>query len=138
MESRITVMPLRATYNRDLDTLYLSSPECTGRWMDSWDGIFFFTKYNHREDEIPRGFEIHFFSEVWNDREVIPPLTEMRFDVIGTSLREVSLDEVLRWAYQRYVAARRPREEREPRTARPVLERALAEGRVEYTSAENG
>ena len=96
---------LRVSYNPELDALYLSTPSCTGKFMDSEDGMYFFTVYNRRGDAHPTGFEIHHLSEVWDDEELIPHL-DMRFDIDGTELKGASLQQVLRWAHERYVAGR--------------------------------
>jgi hypothetical protein len=96
-------MKLQVTYNPNLDTLYLTSPSCSGKWMDSHDGMFFFLVYNQRTDASPTGFEIHHFTEVWDDKKLLPRL-DMRFDVLGTEVKEATLKEVLRWAFEQYVA----------------------------------
>jgi hypothetical protein len=101
-------LKLKVTYNPNLDALYLSTPFCTGRWMDSQDGIFFFMVYNETTDTVPTGFEIHHLADVWNDEEIIPPL-DLRFEIEGTELQDVTLREVLRWAYEQFVAKREER-----------------------------
>ena len=98
-------MKLQVTYNPNLDTLYLTSPSCSGKWMDSHDGMFFFLVYNQRADASPTGFEIHHFTEVWDDEKLLPWL-DMRFDVLGTEVKEATLKEVLHWAFEQYVARR--------------------------------
>lgn len=101
-------LKLKVTYNPNLDTLYLSTPLCTGKWMDSRDGIFFFMVYNETTDTVPTGFEIHHLADVWNDEEIIPSL-DLRFEIEGTELQDVTLREVLRWAYEQFVAKREER-----------------------------
>jgi hypothetical protein len=96
-------MKLQVTYNPNLDTLYLTSPSCSGKWMDSQDGMFFFLIYNQRADTSPTGFEIHHFTEVWDDEKLLPRL-DMRFDLLGTEVKEATFKEVLRWAFERYGA----------------------------------
>jgi hypothetical protein len=98
-------LKLKVTYNPNLDTLYLSTPLCTGRWMDSRDGMFFFMVYNETTDTVPTGFEIHHLADVWNDEEIIPSL-DLRFEIEGTDLQDVTLKEVLRWAYEQFVVKR--------------------------------
>jgi hypothetical protein len=101
---------LRATYNPDLDTLYLNTPSCTGKWMDSGDSLFFFfTVYNERGDTVPGGFEIHHFTDVWNDDQIIPSL-DLRFDVEASDIQDATLAEVLQWAYEKFVAKRKRKE----------------------------
>lgn len=51
---------------------------------------------------------MHHFREVWDDESIIPSL-EMRFDLEGTDLRGLTLQEVLLWAHQRFVERRVPR-----------------------------
>lgn len=97
-----TTITLRATYNPNLDTLYLRTPGCSGSYLDSEDGVFFFTLFDDRESETPCGFEIHFFSEALADKEIIPDL-DARFSILGTEVRDASLDEVLQWAFKTYV-----------------------------------
>jgi hypothetical protein len=100
-----TTLNMHATYNPNLDTLHLRTPGCTGKYLDSEDGIFFFTVLDHWDSTTPCGFEVHFFSEVWNDEEIIPDL-DMRFEIADTDLRDAGLDEVLRWAFETYIEAR--------------------------------
>jgi hypothetical protein len=60
------------------------------------------------EATVPTGFEIHHLADVWNDEEIIPPL-DLRFEIEGTELQDVTLREVLRWAYEQFVAKREER-----------------------------
>jgi len=119
MAARIT--KLRVSYNPELDALYLSTPSCTGKFMDSQDGIYFFMVYNNRSDAHPTGFEVHHLSEVWNDEDLIPHL-DMRFDIDGTELKGATLRQVLRWAYERYVARREQRRLEYPLPATPAYQ----------------
>jgi len=103
-------LKLKVTYNPNLDALYLSTPLCTGKWMDSQEGVFFFMIYNETTDTVPTGFEIHHLADVWNDEEIIPSL-DLRFEIEGTDLQDVTLREVVRWAYEQFVAKRGEREQ---------------------------
>jgi len=96
------------TYHRQADTLYITLPPCKGGYGTSPDGVYFFTFYDSRRRRQPSAFEIHHFSEVWNDETIIPVLA-LRLTVEGTALRDVTLREVARWAYQQFVAPKRRR-----------------------------
>ncbi len=93
------------TYNRDTDTLYITLPPCKGGFADSSDGKYFFAFYDSHDSETPSAFEVHWFSEVWDDDDLIPEVN-VRFDVEDTDLRGVTLRELLAWAHQRFVEAR--------------------------------
>jgi hypothetical protein len=65
----------------------------------------FYICYDWDNSEEIVGFEWLDFSRYFNaidDEGVIPDL-EMRFDIEGTNLKRLTLKEVLRWAYRRYV-----------------------------------
>lgn len=96
---------IRVTYNPYLDTLYLRTPDCTGSWLDSEDGMFFFTIFDDQDQEVLCGLEIHFFSEIWDDEETIPDL-DVLFDIPGTEIRDADLSEVLQWAFETFVKPR--------------------------------
>lgn len=96
---------LRATYNPNLDILYLRTLGCTGSWLDSEDGVFFFAIFNNQDQETLCGFEIHFFSGIWDDEVMIPDL-DVRFDILGTEIRDADLSEVLQWAFETFVKPR--------------------------------
>lgn len=95
---------LKVTYHRAKDTLYLRTLPKRPATMDVTDYGFYIRYDWDNPDEIV-GFEWLGFSAYINTLDepgVIPDL-EMRFDIEGTDLKGLTLKEVLRWAYHRYV-----------------------------------
>jgi hypothetical protein len=95
---------LAVIYYRGKDTLYLRILPKRPARMDETD-YDFYIRYDWDNPEEIVGFEWLDFSRYFNaidDDGVIPDL-EMRFDIEGTNLKGLTLKEVLRWAYRRYV-----------------------------------
>ncbi|TEU19051.1 MAG: DUF2283 domain-containing protein [Anaerolineales bacterium] len=111
---------LKATYYDEKDILYLQIlPSRPARVDETRYGLM--VRYDWDKPDEVVGFECLDFSLLiphLAEPGVVPKL-ELRFDVEGTTLVNVTLTEVLHWAYERYVLRR-------PTVAQPQQVAALA------------
>jgi uncharacterized protein YuzE len=100
-------MELKATYYDEEDILYLQIlPARPARVDETRYGLM--VRYDWDKPDEVVGFECLDFSLLiphLAEPGVVPKL-ELRFDVEGTTLFNVTLTEVLHWAYERYVLRR--------------------------------
>lgn len=90
------------TYNPQTDTLTITLPPSRAGFADSADGRFLFLFYDERDSPTPSGFEVHWFSEVWDNPEVLPdPGFRFRNSEAGSG--HLSWRELLCWAHRRFV-----------------------------------
>ena len=98
---------LRATYYGEKDILYLQIlPPRPARVDETKYGLM--VRYDWDKPDEVVGFECLDFSLLiphLAEPGVVPKL-DLRFDVEGTTLMNVTLTEVLHWAYERYVLRR--------------------------------
>ncbi|MFQ6058982.1 MAG: hypothetical protein ACE5MB_08925 [Anaerolineae bacterium] len=106
MEKRLKI---EVSYHEGQDTLYLRTiPKRPARMAET--DYDFYIRYDWDDPTKIVGFEWLDFSTYFNtidDPDVIPEL-EMRFDIVGTNVEGVTLKEILRWAYQKYVLKKEP------------------------------
>lgn len=111
---------LKVAYYAEKDILYLQiSPPRPARVDEKKYGLMVRHDWD-KPDEVV-GFECLDFSLLiphLAEPDVVPKLN-LRFDVEGTTLMNVTLTEVLHWAYERYVLRR-------PAMAQPHLVPAVA------------
>ena len=95
---------LKIIYYEDKDILYLQIlPERPAKVEETRYGLM--VRYDWDKPGVIVGFECLDFSLLvphLAERRVLPDV-RMRFDVEGAGLKNVTLKEVLIWAYQRYV-----------------------------------
>lgn len=100
--------PLEFYYDQERDILSLAILPRRRSVMDHTAHGFHYCADQDDPDEIV-GFEIwdfaYFIPHLY-EAGVIPKIQE-RFDVLGTELRNVTLQEVLEWVYQRFVLEQR-------------------------------
>lgn len=98
---------LKATYYSEKDVLYLQIlPPRPARVDETKYGLM--VRYGWDKPDEVVGFECLDFSLLiphLAEPGVVPEL-DLRFDVEGTTLMNVTLTEVLHWAYERYVLRR--------------------------------
>ncbi len=98
---------LKVTYYDEKDILYLQIlPPRPARVDETKYGLI--VRYNWDKPDEVVGFECLDFSLLiphLAEPGVVPQL-DLRFDVEGTTLLNVTLTEVLHWAYERYVLRR--------------------------------
>ncbi len=98
---------LKATYYEEKDILYLQIlPPRPARVDETRYGLM--VRYDWDKPDEVVGFECLDFSLLiphLAEPGVVPKL-DLRFDVEGTTLVNVTLTEVLHWAYERYVLQR--------------------------------
>jgi len=95
---------LDVRYHEVKDTLYLRIlPKRPARMAET--NYDFYIRYDWDDPTQIVGFEWLDFSVYFNaiDEAGVIPELDMTFDVVGTRLQGLTLKEVLRWAYQRYV-----------------------------------
>lgn len=96
-------------YSEAKDALYIRAlPKRPARMAET--DYDFYVRYDWDNPEEVVGFEWLGFSSYFSALEepgVIPEL-DLRFDVAGTELKGLTLKELLRWAYERYVLKREP------------------------------
>lgn len=98
---------IEVRYSEPDDTLYIRVlPKRPARMAET--DYDFYIRYDWDDPSQIVGFEWLGFSAYFSalDEPSVIPEVDMTFDVVGTDLKGLTLKNVLRWAYERYVLKR--------------------------------